>query len=182
MRDSPTKFCPKCRESLGGRVKALQLQVEEGRPIQDIIVQAGRAAFDSYVEDGRDVIGRFSKNLGIQYEILHEWLRAFFGLSWPDWKRRYICAAHSCSVVDVSRVRTTRPHRYSKYYPIEKLREKGVCSCPILGDDLILIDRRPQDLTPPALTNLFRRELPWFERMQVVSGSHLPMLDRQEER
>jgi hypothetical protein len=171
------KFCPSCRERFGGRFVALRLQVDQGAAITDIIVTAGRSAFDWYSEaEGRDVLTRFGDSLGVSYHTLHDWLQFFFGLSWPDWKRRFICAGHSCSIVDVSALTSGRP----KYYVVDQLRRKGICSCPIKGDDLILIDRRPDDLTPDALQARFTRSAGWTKHVKVVSGSHLELLPQQE--
>jgi len=173
------KFCPACRERFGGRLRALQLQAERKHDITDIIVQAGREAFDWFSNaEGRDVLARFEANLGVSYHTLHDWLRFFFEMDWPDWKRKYICAAHACSIVDVSAVRRGgRP----KYYVVDKFRSKGVCSCPIRGDALILVDRPREELTELALTDRFPKSARWTRRLVVIDGSHLDRLDDQED-
>lgn len=173
------KFCPTCRQNFGGRYKALQLQSERGKPITDIIIDAGRTAFDSCYggtrETGRNVIERFRLNLGVRRITLHDWLQFFFGLTWLDWKRTYICRTRSCSIVDTSACSV------SKYYVVDKFRKNGVCSCPIRGDSLILIDRRPEALEPAKLPVALNK-IGWSPKLQVVSGSHLPLLEEQEDR
>lgn len=183
VREWINKFCPTCKKNFGRRTRALQLQAAKGEPITKVIIEAGRDAFDSCYgpgsKEGRDVIERFRTNLGVTRSTLHDWLRFFFGLDWPDWKRKYICAAHCCSIVDVSAVETAG--RFSKYYPIVKLRQKGTCACSIKGDQLILVDAHPEELTPAKLTQKFRRHLPWFDGMCVITGSHLDLLPGQED-
>lgn len=173
------KFCPVCRERFGDRLRALQLQAERNLDITNIIIQAGREAFDWFSNaEGRDVLARFEANLGVSYHTLHDWLKFFFGMEWPDWKRRYICAAHACSIVDVSAVkRGGRP----KYYVVDKFRQKGICACPIRGDSLILVDRPAGELTADALVDRFPKSAHWTKRLNVIDGSHLDRLADQED-
>lgn len=173
------KFCPVCRERFGGRLKALQVQAEHGEEITVLIVRTGRAAFDWYSADvGRDVLARFADSLGVSHHTLADWLQFFFGMSWPDWKRRFICSSHSCSIVDTSKVQVG--HR-PKYYAVDQFRRRGVCACPIKGDDLILVDRRPEDLTSPGVDQHFAKTTTWVRRLKVISGSHLDLLTGQED-
>lgn len=190
-KDVEDKFCPDCRSNFSSqdgtisfaRVRALRLQVEMSKPITDIIIEAGRSAFDAFVDrEGEmpDTVERFAANLGVTRKTLHDWLQFFFGLEWPDFKRKYICAAHCCSIVDVSNV--TAAGKLSKYYPIDKFRKKSICSCPIWGDRLILVDLPPAELQPEKLNQVFKsNKIPWIEQLQVVTGSHIPLLDQQED-
>jgi len=188
LKDWKNKFCPQCLETFGNRLKALQLQVEHGKPITEIIVEAGRFAFTAFGEDGWNFFARFAQNLGVAAPTLHDWLRFFFGMSWADFKRTQVCAARSCTVVDTSGVTATpnrrsplRSHGWSKYYPVIKLRERGICSCPIRRDNLILVDRPPAALQADSLAQLFRIRPKWVDQLRVVSGSHRPLLDEQED-
>jgi len=73
--------------------------------------------------------------------------------------------------------------RLSKYYPIDKFRRKGICSCPIWGDRLILVDLKPDRLAPEELKKTFNQnKTPWIDQLQIVSGSHLPLLNQQEDK
>lgn len=190
VKDVADKFCPTCRYAFSSqdgsipfaRIRALRLQVEMQKSITDIIIEAGRSAFDAFVDrsgEMPDTVERFAANLGVTRKTLHDWLQFFFGLTWPDFKRKYVCAAHCCSIVDVSAV--TAAGKLSKYYPIDKFRKKGICACPIWGDRLILVDLRPAELHPNSLNTVFKQnKIPWIEQLQVITGSHLPFLDQQE--
>jgi len=179
LKNKPDKFCPTCRDKFGGRLRALQLQAERNDDITSIIIQAGREAFDwSSNAEGRDVLARFEAALGVTYHTLHDWLAFFFGMTWPDWKRKYVCAAHACSIVDVSTItRGGRP----KYYVVDKFRTKGICSCPIRGDALILVDRPRGELTADALADRFPKSTRWTKQLVVIDGSHLDRLADQED-
>lgn len=178
------RYCQACRDFVGGgrspRFRALQLQTERGQTIYEIIEEAGRQAGTSIRHRGMShgsVIRRFHTALGVNRMTLHNWLRFFYGLAWPDWKRRFICRGKSCSIVDVSRVTSRSP--YAKYLPVIQLRQSGVCSCPILGDNLVLVDRSAEALALPQLTrDGFRAR--WTREIAVLAGPHQSLLNRQD--
>lgn len=184
-RVAKNRFCPKCREAFGNRLRALQLQAEHGKTIWEVIEGAGLSAgtFES-IRGGLssrlckgDVVRRFHEGLGIRRLTLHDWLRFFFqGAIWPDWKRRFICRGQSCSIVDVSRVKNAGPV-LSKYQPVVKFRQHGICACPIKGARVILVNLTPEGLEPKVLSESVKAG--WVPQLRVRSGPHLPLLDRQ---
>ena len=187
LADWPDKFCDTCRANFSSsdgapRLKALKLQVEEGISIDKIIIAAAKDAFEA--QRGRrgnmpDVIERLSATLGISRRTLRDWLAFFFnGMKWPDFKRKYICEEKCCTIVDVSRV--TSGGRLSKYYPIDKFRKKGICSCPIRGDMVILVDIRPNGLSSENMRAKFGEAI-WTKQLEIQSGAHTSLLDAQEE-
>src|SRR5262245_52185299 len=42
VKEWKNKFCPVCKKNFGNRYKALALQSERGKPITEIIIEAGR--------------------------------------------------------------------------------------------------------------------------------------------
>ncbi len=91
-KDNPGKieYCPLCIERYG--YKALQLQKESGKKIEDLIIERS--------EDFTR-LDYMADSLGVSYNTLIKWIRKFFLVDEVWFKKIFVCKSSVCSVVRV---------------------------------------------------------------------------------
>lgn len=64
--------------------------------------------------------------LGVSQVTLYAWVRHFFGLKFDDFRRTHLCRTKQCLILSTQDMKPTE-----KYYAIGKIRQRGICSCPV---------------------------------------------------
>lgn len=127
-------YCSTCIQSFSPR--ALELMVEMGlNPIKLLIFAASQFTRALQIADF----------LGISLPTLYTWLFRYFGLTFNDFKMKYICKEKKCIVVDFS------ASAYAwRYTMSDRIREEpGGCNCFLRGpnsDALMLTTLTPDDI------------------------------------
>ncbi|MCU0680578.1 MAG: hypothetical protein MUF50_04730 [Planctomycetes bacterium] len=105
-------FCSECKSKHSSNV--LKLQVEYGKPIVDVLLEA--CLFDT--------AGGMADYLGVSFMSIYNWIKQYFGMTFQDFKRAYICKSEKCYLLEVKRSNYTRSE-----YILKKIRSLGGCAC-----------------------------------------------------
>lgn len=106
-------YCNDCKKQ--HEFKILELQSYHNLTIKEVLIEAAKMFnFKS--------LSATSAYLDSKLKTVRAWIRHYFNVDWPDFKRVYYCEQNTCEEVDVSYVK-------NKYYLSKKLRRKGVCNC-----------------------------------------------------
>lgn len=133
-----TEFCPDCRNKFSA--KALTVMQYFGLPIGEAIVKAAKL-FSS----AQGIADYF----GVSLPTLYGWIRQYHGLSFRQFKRKYVCPTKTCIVVDHA------GHYSWKYTVADRVHERGGCICFIEGsDDLIMTT-----LSASTMSEILRAEV-----------------------
>lgn len=121
-RNPPTKrigeydFCTSCRRS--DSEKVLVTQADFSKPVKDLLV---------------DLVQTYPKAdalagaLGVSQVTLYAWVRTFFGgMKFDDFRRTHLCRYKKCLILSTQGMQPSE-----KYYAIGKVRQRGICSCPV---------------------------------------------------
>lgn len=106
------RFCAPCRDAHS--VKRLVVQAQFGKPLPTLLVEMLR-----FYQKADALAGA----LGISQVTLYAWVREAFGQRFDDFKRAHLCRLKSCVILSTQGM--------GKYDVIGKVRESGVCACPI---------------------------------------------------
>jgi len=107
------KYCTSCRERHS--TKVLTIQREHELTIQEVICEG--AQYFSSAESIADYIG-------VSFVTVYNWIEKYFGFSFQEFRRKYICKSTRCYSLNIKRA------SYSKSdYILKKLRDKRYCSC-----------------------------------------------------
>ncbi len=120
-------FCKVCTDQHSSRV--LIAQVEHGKDIRSIILDA--SIFKT--------AGGMGGYMGVSFVTTYNWIRRYFGLSFQEFRRKYICGtakSSRCYLLDIGRVSYTRND-----HVIKKIRSRRYCACVIAMErNLIMTD------------------------------------------
>jgi hypothetical protein len=84
-----------------------------------------------------------SDYFGVSLPTLYSWIRSYHGLSFRQFKRKYICANRSCIVID-----HCAQHYAWKYTVADRVHDRGGCICFVEGsENLIMTTLLPSDVS-----------------------------------
>lgn len=109
---SSVDFCDACKEEHSPAV--LRVQVEHGKLIRDVL-------FDAKIFRSAQGMADY---IGISFVSLYNWVEKYFGITYQEFKRRYICRSTKCYRLDIRRSNYKRSD-----YILKKLRGVGRCAC-----------------------------------------------------
>jgi len=105
-------FCDQCKAEHSS--VALRIQVDHGKTIKEVL-------FDAKLFKTAQGMADY---IGITPVSLYNWIEKYFGISYQEFKRRYICRSNKCYLLDIRR----SSYRRSDYI-LKKLRSIGRCAC-----------------------------------------------------
>ena len=129
-------FCSKCKSEHS--LCALRLQVDHGKSIQEVILDARLFKTANGMAD----------YIGVSFVTLYNWIEKYFkdsdgkGLTFQGFRREYICKSKGCHLIDIKRTSYSRSD-----YILKKIRNKGKCACiKSLASNLIMTNASPSDI------------------------------------
>ena len=136
----PSEYCKDCRNIYSA--KALELMDFFQAPIKDILVSA-----TTLFNNAQGI----SDYLGISLPTLYSWITRFHGLSFRQFKRKYICpAVATCVVLD----HDSAGYGW-KYTIADRIHNQKGCCCFIEeSDHLMMATLTPQHLSETLGANL----------------------------
>lgn len=105
-------FCKSCRRTHSKT--ALVTQVEHGKPLDQVIL-------DSIIF--RTANG-MSDYLGVSFVTLYHWIGKYFGMTFQEFRRTYICESTNCYLLNIERSSYSRSD-----YVLRKIRSRHYCAC-----------------------------------------------------
>lgn len=111
--DSRYVFCPKCRKDHS--LCALKVQVDHGKSIKDVILEAKLFRTANGMSD----------YVGVSFVTMYNWIKKYFNLTFQEFRRNYICNSDRCYVLNIERSSYSRND-----YLIKKIRNRSkYCAC-----------------------------------------------------
>jgi hypothetical protein len=150
-------FCVACK-SLYSQ-KALAIMRYFGVPLDAALIKAARLFHSAQ---------GISDYFGVSLPTLYAWIRAQHGLSFRQFKRKYVCPSRACIVID------HRAHYAWKYTVADRVHDRGGCICFIEGSDSLIMTT----LVPVTVAEILHAEV----GLDVETGIHLiryPLRKRQ---
>lgn len=105
-------FCPECRKEHSYHV--LITQAEHENDIKKIILDA--RMFNS--------AAGMADYIGVSFVTIYHWIRKYFGITFQEFKRNYICKSNKCYLVNINGSPYSRGD-----YVLKKVRDKRYCAC-----------------------------------------------------
>lgn len=106
-------FCPECKEQHSKKV--LKLQAEHGKTVQEAIL-------DSRIFNTANGMADY---LGVSFVTMYNWIRQYFGMSFQEFRRKYLCKSSKCYLLNIERSSYSRND-----YILKKIRISGnYCAC-----------------------------------------------------
>jgi len=105
-------FCRECRKEHSSYV--LNTQVDHEKPIKDIIMDA--RLFNS--------ANNMADYIGVSFVTVYHWIKKYFGVSFQEFRRDYICRSERCYLVNIKGAPYSRPD-----YILKKVKDKRYCAC-----------------------------------------------------
>ncbi len=117
-------FCSQCRRMHSSH--ALVVQAKHGKSIVAIIEEAKMFASAS----------RMADYIGVSFVTMYTWIKKYYGMTFQEFKRTYICKSDKCYLLNIKR------SSYSRHdYILKKIRDKRYCAClNALEEDHIMTD------------------------------------------
>jgi hypothetical protein len=116
MKDSTSRdfvFCPKCREDHSLRV--LKTQAEHEKSIKEVIL-------DSRMFKSANGMADY---VGVSFVTMYNWIQKYFGMTFQEFRRTYICKSSRCYLLNIGRSSYSRND-----YILKKIRSKSnYCAC-----------------------------------------------------
>ena len=125
-------FCPECKDAHSPYV--LKAQVEHEKPIREIILDA---------KIFRTVNG-MAAYAGVSFVTMYNWIKKYFGLSFQEFRRTYICNSSKCYLLNIKRSSYSRND-----YILKKIRSRRrYCACiAALAPDHIMTNCPPEEIS-----------------------------------
>ena len=105
-------FCPDCRDAHSAQV--LKTQIEHSMPIRELLLDA---------KVFRTATG-MSDYFGVSFVTVYHWIRRYFGMTFQEFRREYICKTKGCYAVDISGSKYNRVE-----YLLKKIKDNRHCAC-----------------------------------------------------
>lgn len=105
-------FCDKCKTDHS--MKVLKLQVEHSLSIEELLIEAKLFKSVQWMGD----------YLGVSFVTIYHWIEKYYGLTFQEFKRKYICKCDKCYLLDIS----ISPYSRNDYI-LNKIRNKRYCAC-----------------------------------------------------
>jgi hypothetical protein len=106
-------FCDACKEKHS--MKVLKLQVEHDMTIAELLLDSTR--FFQSVQWMGDY-------LGVSFVTVYHWIEKYYGMTYQEFKRKYICKCDKCYLLDIS----SSPYSRNDYI-LNKIRNRHGCAC-----------------------------------------------------
>lgn len=110
-RVASTNYCNECRKEHSSYV--LDLQVEHGKPIKEIIL-------DARIFQNAQCMADY---IGISFVSLYGWIEKYFGMNFTEFKREYICRSRYCKNINLE------GSSLKLDYAAQRLRSRMYCVC-----------------------------------------------------
>lgn len=105
-------FCNDCKQEHSYAVLVVQA---------DLKVPIKEALLDARIFKTASGMGDY---LGVSFVTIYNWIRRYFGLSFQEFKRQYICKSTKCYLLNIER------SSYSRHdYVLKKIRFNRYCAC-----------------------------------------------------
>ena len=126
-------FCPSCRAEHPS-LRVLKAQVEHDQPIKDIILDA--RIFQS--------CNGMADYVGVSFVTMYKWITQYFGMTFQEFRREYICNSSKCYLLNIKRSSYSRND-----YILKKIRSRGrYCACiNALEPDHIMTNCPPTEIS-----------------------------------
>lgn len=106
-------FCPKCKKEHS--LCVLKQQVLHGKPIKDLILDAKLFKTANGMAD----------YVGVSFVTMYNWIEKYFGMSFQEFRRSYICKSDKCYLLNIERSSYSRND-----YILKKIRSRSkYCAC-----------------------------------------------------
>lgn len=105
-------FCDKCKKEHS--LAVLQVQADLKMPIKEALIEAR-------IFRTANLMGDF---LGVSFVTLYNWVRKYYGMSFQEFRRQYICRSAKCYLLNISRSSYSRED-----YVLRKIRGQRYCAC-----------------------------------------------------
>jgi len=111
-------FCKRCKQRHS--YQALTIQVRHEKNIEDVILEARLFKTACHMAD----------YIGVSFVTMYHWVGKYFGMSFQEFRRKYICKSEDCYLLNITQ------SSYSRHdYILKKIRDKRYCACVnALGD------------------------------------------------
>lgn len=131
----PYYFCRACRSKHSYYV--LVAQAQHGYDIKQVILDA--AGLFKTVSGMADYIG-------VSFVTIYNWLEKYFGMSFQEFKRVYICKSPKCYSLNI------QGSTYSRYdYILKKIKKKWYCACSNVLDKNQIMTNAPLSVVAEIL-------------------------------
>jgi hypothetical protein len=106
-------FCPKCKVDHSLRV--LKTQVDHEKSIREVILES--RIFKS--------ANGMADYVGVSFVTMYNWIQKYFGMSFQEFRRTYICKSNNCYLLNIERSSYSRSD-----YILKKIRSRSnFCAC-----------------------------------------------------
>jgi hypothetical protein len=165
---SEVRFCEECKRDFS--LRSLDLMVNlDLNPKQLLIQTAGKFSYAQIMAD----------YLGISLPTLYAWIYRYHGLSFGQFKQKYMCQGRKCIVVDYGDA------GYSwKYTMADRIRAvPGGCLCFVRGSDsLLMTTLKPDQLADALSADLVKDDVDIFNlRYPLRLSLYTPQGDPDDE-
>lgn len=142
-------FCRKCRKAHSTTV--LVAQADHEKPIDKLILEA--AIFNT--------AHGMSAYIGVSFVTLYHWIEKYFGMTFQEFRRTYICESSNCYLLNIERSSYSRSD-----YVLRKIRSKRYCACINALDPGHIMTKAPLHVVANLLKN--RPKLKQLEKKSYV--------------
>jgi hypothetical protein len=119
-------FCKSCRKEHS--LFVLRLQAEHGKSINDIIMDA------KIFQNAQGM----ADYVGVSFVTLYNWIDRYFGMTFQEFRRKFICRSAKCWVLDTGRCSLVRSD-----YLLSRIRGKGKCACTSALESSLIMTNAP---------------------------------------
>jgi len=120
-------FCKHCRAKYSYRV--LVTQVQHGYGIKEVLLDAATLFTN---------VSGIAAYVGVSFVTVYNWLEKYFGMSFQEFKRLYICKSPNCYVLNI------QGSAYSRYdYILKKIKRQRYCACSSVFDKNQIMTNAP---------------------------------------
>ena len=128
-------FCPKCKKEHS--LYVLKKQVEHNQPIKDLILDAKLFKTANGMAD----------YVGISFVTMYNWIEKYFGMSFQEFRRAYICRSDKCYLLNIERSSYSRND-----YILKKIRSRSKhCACINSLDPNYIMTNAPREVVSSIL-------------------------------
>ena len=133
--DTEYIFCPKCRGDHS--LKVLKIQVDHERSILEVILDA--RIFKS--------ANGMADYVGVSFVTMYNWIQKYFGMSFQEFRRTYVCKSTNCYLLNIERSSYSRND-----YILKKIRSRSnYCACINSLEPNFIMTNCPRDLVSSIL-------------------------------
>jgi hypothetical protein len=105
-------FCDQCKREHS--LSVLQVQADLKMPIREALLEAR-------IFRTANLIGDF---MGVSFVTIYNWVKKYYGMSFQEFRRTYICRSKKCYLLNIERSSYSRSD-----YALKKIRSQRYCAC-----------------------------------------------------